>query len=137
MEEKESVRIDKWLKVARFFKQRELAAEAVESGKVRLNGEKVKPSRILKPGDQITVKQGSSYVKYTVLGITDRSLPKEQAKELYKMLDPEEKRSKETNELMKILEEQDKKNAEEIKHKGRPTKKDRRILNKYKYMTND
>jgi len=137
MEEKDGVRIDKWLKVARFFKQRELAAEAVEAGKVRVNGEKVKPSRMLKPGDQLTVKQGSSYVKYTVLKISDRSMPKEQAKELYKMHEPEEKRSKEANELMKILEEQDKKNTEELRHKGRPTKKDRRILNKYKYMVND
>lgn len=135
MEDKKAVRIDKWLKVARFFKQRELAAEAVESGKVRVNGEKVKPSRTLVQGDILTVKQNSDYVKYTVVEVTDRSLPKEKARDLYKKHEPEEKRSEEANELIKILEEQDKLNNHD-REKGRPTKKDRRILNKYKYMTN-
>ncbi len=135
MEEKTAVRIDKWLKVARFFKQRELAAEAVESGKVRINGEKVKPSRAVIPGDVLTVKQNSAYVKYTVVEVTDRSLPKEKARELYKKHEPEEKRSAEANELIKILDEQDKLNDHD-REKGRPTKRDRRILNKYKYMTN-
>lgn len=136
MDDKTTVRIDKWLKVARFFKQRELAAEAVESGRVRVNGERVKPSRSVAPGDVLTVKQNSAYVKYTVVEVTDRSLPKEKAKELYKKHEPEEKRSEEANELIKLLEEHDKLNRHEQEKKGRPTKKDRRILNKYKHMTN-
>ncbi len=135
MEDNKSVRIDKWLKVARFFKQRELAAEAVESGKVRINGEKVKPSRAVVPGDELTVKQDSAYVKYTVIEVTDRSVPKEKARELYKKHEPEDIRSEEANELIRIIEEQDRKNRQE--QKGRPSKKDRRILNKYKYMIND
>lgn len=137
MEENQQVRLDKWLKVARFFKQRELAAEAVESGKVRINGERVKPSRTVRPGDVLTVKQGSDYVKYTVLEVTDRSLPKEKARELYRKHEPEGKRSEEANELMKIVQDQDKLDRTENARRGRPTKKDRRILNKYKYMTND
>jgi ribosome-associated heat shock protein Hsp15 len=131
-----TVRIDKWLKVARFFKQRELAAEAVENGRVRVNGDRVKPSKLIKEGDELTVKKDTKYIKYIVKVITERSLSKEAARELYQEVEKPEN-PKETNELMQILEEQDKQNQAELKHRGRPTKKDRRILNKYKYMTND
>jgi len=131
-----TIRIDKWLKVARFYKQRELAAEAVESGKVRVNGERVKPAKLIKAGDELTVKHESSYLKFRIKIITDKSLSKEEAKNLYEAVGKPEP-PKEMNELMKIIEEQDRQNQEEMKHKGRPTKKDRRILNKYKYMTND
>ncbi|HAQ62738.1 TPA: RNA-binding protein S4 [Candidatus Delongbacteria bacterium] len=131
-----TIRIDKWLKVARFYKQRELAAEAVESGKVRVNGERVKPAKLIKAGDELTVKHESSYLKFRIKIITDKSLSKEDAKNLYEAAGKPEP-PKEMNELMKIIEEQDRQNQEEMKHKGRPTKKDRRILNKYKYMTND
>jgi len=131
-----TIRIDKWLKVARFFKQRELAAEAVENGRVRVNGERVKPAKMIKSGDELTVKRETKYLKYIVKKITDKSLSKEAAKELYEEVEKEEK-PKEMNELMQILDDQEKQNQAELKHKGRPTKKDRRILNKYKYMTND
>jgi len=131
-----TIRIDKWLKVARFYKQRELAAEAVESGKVRVNGERVKPAKLIKAGDELTVKHESSYLKFRIKIITDKSLSKEEAKNLYEAVAKPEP-PKEMNELMKIIEEQDRQNQEEMKHKGKPTKKDRRILNKYKYMTND
>ncbi|MBU4485675.1 MAG: RNA-binding S4 domain-containing protein [Candidatus Delongbacteria bacterium] len=131
-----TIRIDKWLKVARFFKQRELAAEAVESGKVKLNGVKIKPAKLIKIGDELTIKKDTRYIKYTVKQITEKSLSAELAKGLYEEQMTSEK-PKEMNELMQILEEQDKKNQTELKHKGRPTKKDRRILNKYKQMTDD
>ena len=55
--EENGVRIDILLKVARFYKQRERAAEAVESGKVRLNGERTKPGRHVKLGDEPTIKR--------------------------------------------------------------------------------
>ena len=48
----ESTRIDKWLWVARFFKTRSLAAEAVTGGKINVNGARTKPSRIMRIGDQ-------------------------------------------------------------------------------------
>lgn len=134
--EEQTIRIDKWLKVARFYKQRELAAEAVESGKVRVNGERVKPAKLIKVGDELTVKHDSSYLKFKIKIVTDKSLSKEEARNLYESVSKPEP-PKEMNELMKIIEEQDRLNMEEMKHKGRPTKKDRRILNKYKYMTND
>ena len=53
-----SIRIDKWLWAARFFKTRSLAQEAVELGRVRLAGQRLKPSRDVKPGDRLTVERG-------------------------------------------------------------------------------
>lgn len=133
--EEETIRIDKWLKVARFFKQRELAAEAVENGRVRVNGDKVKPSRLIKPGDELTVKRDTKYLKFIVKKITHRSLSAELARELYEEQERTEK-PKEMTELMQILEDQELANQAELKQKGRPTKKDRRILDKYKNFTN-
>ena len=52
----DGVRIDKWLWAARFFKTRAAATEAVQGGRVRLNGERVKPAKDVRPGDQIEVR---------------------------------------------------------------------------------
>lgn len=130
--EDNGVRIDIWLKAARFFKQRERAVEAVESGKVRLNGERTKPGKQVKPGDELTIKRDTKYVRYTVKKLAHRSLPAAEAKELYEETEKPEP-SKEMTELAKLIVEQDEL-ASVVKPKGKPSKKDRRILNKYKYM---
>lgn len=131
--EENGVRIDIWLKVARFFKQREKAADAVESGKVRLNGERTKPGKQVKIGDELTIKRDTKYVKYKVKKIAFRSLPAEEAKELYEESEKSEP-SKQMTELAKLIEEQTELSGGTEKPKGKPSKKDRRILNKYKYM---
>jgi len=58
MEAEAKQRLDKWLWAARFFKTRALAAEAVSGGKVHLNGNRVKPARVVKAGDQLSVTKG-------------------------------------------------------------------------------
>ena len=64
----DSVRIDKWLWAARFYKTRSLAAQAVGGGKVQLNGARVKPARALKPGDELEIhKSGFEYQVRVVL----------------------------------------------------------------------
>lgn len=136
MNDLQSLRIDKWLKIARFYKQRVKAADAVESAKVKVNGERVKPSKIVKIGDTLTVKKESKYTDYKILGISERSISAELARKLYVELD-KPKPSKKTSELAKILEEQNALDQKEAKEKGKPNKKERRILNKYKYMNND
>jgi ribosome-associated heat shock protein Hsp15 len=128
--EADSIRIDKWLKIARFFKQREEAAVAVENGRVRLNGNRIKPSKTVKAGDELTIKIDNSYRKCLVKGISQRSISKELARELYEMEEPLIVEG-EKSEIIKILDEQD--NANRKLMKGKPNKKERRILNKYKY----
>ncbi len=129
----DTMRLDKWLKITRFYKQREKAAEYVAKGHVKVNHERVKPSKMIKRGDLITVKRDNTYHDYKVLSLSLKSVSAEIAREMYEEIEKEIKVSKEKSELMKIIEEQDKKNLKEMRGKGRPTKRDRRILNRYKY----
>ena len=74
------VRIDKWLWAARFFKTRSLAAQAVEGGRVRLGGERVKPAKELKPGDEVTVHIGELEWVVDVRAVSARRGPAEAAR---------------------------------------------------------
>ena len=136
MTEENIMRIDKWLKIARFYKQRVKAVDAVENAKVKVNNNRVKPSKLIKIGDELTVKKASRYIKYRILGISQRSISAELARDLYEELE-KPKPSKKTSELAQLLEEQNAKDQKEAREKGKPNKKERRILNKYKYMSND
>ena len=136
MIDQDTMRIDKWLKIARFYKQRVKASDAVENAKVKVNNNRVKPSKLIKIGDELTVKKASRYIKYRILGISQRSISAELARGLYEELE-KPKPSKKTSELAQLLEEQNVKDQKEARVKGKPNKKERRILNKYKYMSND
>ena len=70
-----SIRIDKWLWAARFFKTRSLAQEAVELGRVRLAGQRLKPSRDVKPGDRLTVERGEERFEIFVEKISGEITP--------------------------------------------------------------
>jgi ribosome-associated heat shock protein Hsp15 len=61
-----SLRLDKWLWAARLFRTRSLAAAAVERGQVRIGGERVKPARLLKVGDRLTVQRGDETLDVVV-----------------------------------------------------------------------
>jgi len=74
-----SLRIDKWLWAARFFKTRSLAAKAVDGGRVRVNGEGAKPSRLLKAGDELAIRVGELEWVVAVLALSRQRGPAAQA----------------------------------------------------------
>jgi ribosome-associated heat shock protein Hsp15 len=71
------IRIDKWLWAARFFKSRSLANEAIELGRVHMNGDRVKPARLVKIGDKVRIQRGSQRLEVFVRFLSDvrRSAP--------------------------------------------------------------
>jgi ribosome-associated heat shock protein Hsp15 len=76
-------RVDRWLWFARFFKTRSLAATAVRRGQVFLNGDRVKPSRVLKCGDELRLIRGSEEFRLTVTAIPKRRGPAVEARQSY------------------------------------------------------
>jgi len=77
------LRVDKWLWCARFFKTRSLAAEAVAGGKVHVNRERVKPSRVIAPGDVLDITVGYDAVTVEVRSIPKRRGPAAEARQCY------------------------------------------------------
>jgi ribosome-associated heat shock protein Hsp15 len=79
----DTVRIDKWLWAARFFKTRALAREAIKGGKVQLNGSRVKPGKTLALDDRLNIKRGDGEYDISVLHLGDRRVSATLAQEKY------------------------------------------------------
>ncbi len=122
------VRVDRWLFAARFFKTRSQAAKACEGGKVKINGTAAKAHKLVKTGDELTIHVHGRYRNVEIRGLEQRGLPPKMARELYH----EEKveLSEEEKELMEIFKASEKRFQK--KYKGRPTKRERRNLIKFK-----
>lgn len=120
----DSIRIDKWLWAARFFKTRSMATEAVDSGKVRLNNERVKPARSVKPGDTLDIDNGSTEWEVVVERLADKRGSASVAQTLYTETEESIAERQKKAEQRKFFREP----SEAIK--GRPTKRDRRQLDK-------
>jgi ribosome-associated heat shock protein Hsp15 len=118
-------RVDKWLWAARFYKTRSLAAQAVEAGRARVNGERVKPSRDVKPGDEVLVRAGELEWKVKVRALAARRGPAAEAAQLY--VEGEDSRAR--RETMIAMR---KSGPQPVAHEGRPTKRDRRLLERFK-----
>ena len=78
-----SLRIDKWLWAARFYKTRSLATEAIHAGHIKLNGATVKPARVLRAGDMLDLAIGEEKWTVEVLGLNDLRRPASEAQQLY------------------------------------------------------
>ena len=122
----ERVRIDKWLWAARFFKTRSLATEAVDGGKVDINGTRAKPAKLIGPGDEVRVTVGEQRFVLRVTGTGERRGAAEVARTLY-----EETPASEAERTR--LAEQRKLSAMHYDFDaGRPSKKDRRDLRDFR-----
>ena len=119
------VRIDKWLWAARFYKTRSAAQHAIEGGKIKLNGQNTKPAKDVKPGDQLSITIGAYEWAITVLQLSAQRGPATIARTLYE--ESEESRARRAREAEKRRRFEDP--AAELK--GRPTKRDRRDLDRW------
>jgi ribosome-associated heat shock protein Hsp15 len=120
----EPVRIDKWLWAARFFKTRSLATDAVDSGKVRLNGDRVKPARGAKIGDTLQIDNGSTEWEVVVQDTADKRGSAAIAQTLYAETEKSIAKRQQLAEQRRFFREPS------SSLKGRPTKRDRRLIDK-------
>jgi ribosome-associated heat shock protein Hsp15 len=116
------MRIDKWLWVARFFKTRSLAAEAISSHKIRCNGEHVKPARDLKVGDELEITIGQTVFVVIVQGMAEQRRPAPEARQLYQETPDSEARRLREQELRKLAP------VPGSDLRGRPTKREGRLI---------
>jgi len=128
----ETVRLDRWLSAARFYKTRTQAAKACEGHKIKVNGITAKPHKFLHVGDKLIIHHRGRYRDIEILGLAQRGLPSIEARKLYHE-EVKQQLSKESEELISLYRKAAKKFR--TRFKGRPTKRERRQLEKLKRGT--
>ena len=118
----EGQRLDKWLWVARFFKTRGLAAEAIAAGKVQVDGKRVKPAKTVRPGSTIKVRRDDWIWEVTLRALSIRRRSATEASALY------EETEQSQRQRGQHIEERGATTVERRRGAGRPTKRDRRRL---------
>ncbi len=126
-----SIRLDKWLWAASFYKTRAIAREMIEGGKVHYNGQRCKPGKTVEVAGEITLRQGNDERKIIVLALSDRRGPAGVAQQLYR-------ETAESIEQREKIAQVRKLNALSMPHPDRrPDKKECRSLMKFKNSGND
>jgi ribosome-associated heat shock protein Hsp15 len=120
------VRIDKWLWAARFFKARSLASHACDLGRVTVNGMSAKPSRDVRPGDTLFVRNDSGDFTIDVLQLSEMRGPAAVAQTLY----AETEASRQAR--LKLIEERKLMPHYEATREGKPSKRDRRDMDRFR-----
>ncbi|ROH90935.1 heat-shock protein [Stagnimonas aquatica] len=120
----DSLRLDKWLWAARFYKTRNLAKQAIDSGHVKLDGERAKTSKELRPGQRLQLRRGQEEIELLVLALSDQRGGAPEAQTLY-----EETAGSRERRAQAALERR----ANAVQHPdGRPTRQQRRAILGYK-----
>jgi ribosome-associated heat shock protein Hsp15 len=119
-EASDKLRVDKWLWAARFFKTRSLAADAAESGKVMVNGVRIKPAKAIAIGDMLEIRAGKFSFEVEVLGLSGKRGGAPEAQKLYRETDDSRARREAFAAQLRA--------QPQPAFKGRPTKRDRRAI---------
>lgn len=122
------MRLDKWLWAARFFKTRQLAIEAINGGKVHVNGQRVKPGKDIGVGARLTITKEPHAWEITVVDLKAQRRPAAEATLLYD--ESPESLAKRQAELAKMREEREL--GIDITPDGRPNKRERRLIHRFK-----
>jgi ribosome-associated heat shock protein Hsp15 len=118
------VRIDKWLWAARFFKTRSMAGHACELGRASVNAQPAKPAKEVKVGDMLRVKTEGGEFEIEVLALSEMRGPAAVARTLYRETDA----SREAR--AKLVEARRSAPQFDFEHEGRPSKRDRRVIDR-------
>ena len=121
------MRIDKWLWAARFFKTRKLAAEAINGGKVHLNGQRTKPGKEVKPGSKLRIHKGMLEWNIEVLILPDQRRPASESVTFDREADASREQRDKRIEQQRLLRE-----AAPRPPAQRPNKRDRRLIHRFK-----
>ena len=122
----DSVRIDRWLWAARFFKTRNLAATACQAGKVKIDGKAVKPARSIVVGDELLITRPDYKQSVRVVGLQDKRVGAKLVDKLYVDITPESEK-----EQLALRKHVDSAFTTVKRDQGRPTKKERRDIERF------
>src|SRR5512135_456613 len=126
-DENEKLRIDKWLWAARFYKTRSLSADAVEGGKVTMQGARLKPAKAVGIGDILEIRGGKFSYEVEVLGLSNKRGGAPEAQKLYRETEASRARREELAAQLRA--------SPQPTFKGRPTKRDRRDIERLEERT--
>ncbi len=128
MSELESLRLDKWIWAARFFKTRKLAAEAISGGKVHLNEQRVKPGKEIKVGAMLSISKDNYRWDITIIAVSGQRRSAKEAVLLYQ--ESAESLAKREQQIIQNREQRELFNFSGRDHK--PNKKERRLIHRFK-----
>lgn len=126
----EKVRLDKWLWAARFFKTRQIAAEAISGGKVHLNGQRAKPGKEVMPGSHLRIHKGSLEWDLKINVAATRRRPACEARHFYEETAESIAKREKTIEAQRL----ERANSPQPAH-AKPTKRNRRMIHRFTNKT--
>jgi len=121
----DTMRLDKWLWAARFFKTRSLASQEITKGRVQVDQQLVKPARDIKPGDTVWIKRGDTTITVVIQALSAIRGPAPVAQQLYAETPESIAKREKAAEMRRLAPEP----ARQIEQ-GRPTKRDRRLIDR-------
>ncbi len=120
-----ALRLDKWLWAARFFKTRQLAVEAINGGKVHLNGQRTKPGKEVQPGSRLRIHKGSLEWDVEVVALNKQRRPAAEAALLYREDEASRLARQEQVRLQRLV------GTQAAERAGKPSKRDRRMIHRF------